>query len=88
VVVEDVIAALVTALGLATLIALYLGLLGIAGALQWTRCERCGHLVVTATSTALSACAYCSHERLLHPLHTIRHPHDPSQFQADRARGH
>lgn len=73
-------AALATALALATLIALYLGLLGLTGALHWTRCERCGHLLVSATSTARNDCRYCRHDRLLHPLHTIRHPHDPARL--------
>lgn len=81
-VVEGVTAVLVTALALAALIALCLGLLGIAGAVQWTRCQRCGRLVATPTSTRPSACPYCRHERLLHPLHTFRHPHDASRLEA------
>ena len=78
-VVEGVTAALVAALAVATLIAVYLGLLGTLGALHWFRCKRCGHLVVVGTGTEPSACTYCRHDRLLHPLHALRHPNDPAR---------
>ena len=73
--VEAVTAALVIALALATLIAAIIGLLGVAGALRLARCQRCDHLVVTAATTRPDGCSYCRHDRLLHPLRAIRHPH-------------
>jgi DNA-directed RNA polymerase subunit RPC12/RpoP len=83
VVVEAVTMALVIALAVATLIAAYIGLLGISGALRLARCDRCGHLVVTATGAPPGACAYCRHDRLMHPLHAIYHPHNRPEH--DRA---
>lgn len=73
--IEVITAILVTALGIATLVAAYVGILGLVGALVIQRCARCGHMCIRASSPSPDGCGYCRHDRLLHPLWAFRHAH-------------
>lgn len=61
-------------LAVVTLAAMVLGLLGAGELVKLVRCTCCAHLVVLARGAASPACPYCRHERLAHPLATLRHP--------------
>lgn len=71
-VVEILTAVLVAALGVASLIAAYIGLLSLSGAVRQARCQRCGHLAVTSGSALPGGCIYCRHGHLMHPIRTLR----------------
>jgi late competence protein required for DNA uptake (superfamily II DNA/RNA helicase) len=75
VVIEVLTAILVAALGLASLVAAYIGLLSLAGAVRQARCQRCGHLAVTSASGSPGGCIYCRHDHLMHPIRTLRPAH-------------
>ena len=72
-VLEILTSALVVVLAVATVIAAFVGLLGVAGALRLLRCEQCDHLVVTSALRPPGTCAYCRHDRLFHPVHAMHH---------------
>ena len=74
-VVEIVTAILVAALGVATLIAAYIGALSLYGAVLQARCQHCGHLAVTSGRGSPGVCVYCKYEHLRHPIRTLRPAH-------------
>jgi len=81
VIVEVLAGVLAGILALATLLALYGGLLGVFGVvIRFVRCDRCGHLGMTSAAEPLRACARCRHGRLLHPLWALHHS-DPRYGQ-------
>jgi hypothetical protein len=86
VVVEVLVVVLIVGLGVVTTIAAYVGLLGMVDAARVVRCDRCGHLGLTSTGRPLRTCAYCQHGRLLHPLYTLHHVHDPIRMGASTSR--
>lgn len=68
-------AALVAILAAASLVALALGVLGAFGVLHLARCTKCGHLAVGENPS--SACPYCRHPNLAHPIAAIHRPNRP-----------
>ena len=70
-VVDVLTAALVLVLGIVTMMAIYIGIMGMLGVTRLTRCDTCGHLGVTPADEPLLTCTYCRHERLLHPVHAM-----------------
>lgn len=64
---------LVAVLATATLVAFAVGVLGAFGMLQLNRCTGCGHLTLDRGDS--SACPYCRHPYLAHPIAHLRHPH-------------
>jgi hypothetical protein len=75
VVIEILTAILVATLGLATVIAAYIGALSLYGAVGQARCQHCGHLAVTSGRGSPGACIYCAYEHLRHPVRTLRPAH-------------
>jgi hypothetical protein len=75
VIVEVLAAVLVGVLALATLLAMYGGLLGLLGVMRFVPCDLCGHLGMTSASEPLRTCTRCRHGRLLHPLWALHHSH-------------
>lgn len=71
--IEVVTAILVAVLGAITIVAAYVGILGATGNSVIQRCTRCGHMTIQRGGSACDECGYCRHDRLLHPLWTIRH---------------
>lgn len=63
---------LIFLLAAASCVALLLGVLGEAGVLRYSRCQRCAHLVVTYDDTTAPTCLYCRHTRLTHPFRALR----------------
>lgn len=72
-VVEIVLGVLIAVLGVATIVAAYVGILGMMGAAPLHRCDQCGHLCLTARIRSAGDCGYCRHDRLLHPMWALRH---------------
>ncbi|HLH29377.1 MAG TPA: hypothetical protein VKW77_10695 [Acidimicrobiales bacterium] len=50
------------------MLALWIGLLAVLGAVRLVRCERCEHLALVSVRQPLHECARCRHRNLLHPL--------------------
>jgi hypothetical protein len=72
-VMEYVTGVLVFILGVATVGAAYLGVLGLMGTSRMTRCDRCGHIRLMPSSESRPACVRCRRERLSHPFLTVGH---------------
>jgi hypothetical protein len=85
VVVEILVVVLSTLLFIVVVAALWVGLLGVIGAVQFARCDRCGHLGLTSASEPLRACIRCRHGRLLHPVVAVHHGHVVHHFPFDRS---
>jgi len=62
---------LTAALFVVAAIALYIGGMGVTGAIQLARCTNCGHTTVVAPHEGAGSCPFCRHERILHPVHTL-----------------
>jgi hypothetical protein len=70
---EVLAAVLVFGLGVFTALGLVAGMMGIVGAVKFTRCEQCGRLVLSSMPRPVGACAWCSHRWLIHPLIELHH---------------
>ncbi|SHU73681.1 Uncharacterised protein [Mycobacteroides abscessus subsp. abscessus] len=82
---EFVTAVLGFVVGCATIAALYLGLLGMAGAARMVRCTACSHWMVSHTDEA-GTCTRCSHPLLWHPWKVLRRRRMPGRgLSADPA---
>lgn len=68
---EFVTAALGFVVGCATTAALYIGMLGMMGAVHVVRCTACSHWMVDGTDSP-AVCRRCSHPRLWHPVIAMR----------------
>lgn len=68
---EFVTAVLGFAVGCATTAALYIGLLGMVGAVHVVRCTACSHWMVSGTDSP-AICTRCNHPLLWHPLIAMR----------------
>lgn len=68
---EFVTAVLGFVVGCATTAALYIGLLGMVGAVHVVRCTACSHWMVSWTDSA-AICTRCSHPLLWHPVIAMR----------------
>jgi hypothetical protein len=88
---------LIAALATATVGAIAVGMLGMAGAIRLAPCRRCGRLGVTSLDQPLRSCMHCRHGWVLHPLyqwhhahpHPHPHPHRPGHGRSDeRPAGH
>lgn len=80
--VEVLTAILVALVGLVSAAMLILGVGASIGVLRFGRCERCEHLAVASGGAPLHTCAYCEHQRLMHPLATLHH--HPARTAAPR----
>lgn len=69
-----VVSLLVLVLVVATCVAFTVGLLGEFGVVRLTRCPECAHVLMASRGNEQPACPYCRHDRLAHPLRTMRHP--------------
>jgi hypothetical protein len=69
--IEIVLAVLIGVLAVVTLLAAYVGVLGLTGADVLERCPRCRHLWLRLA--AADGCGYCRHDRLLHPMWALHH---------------
>lgn len=74
-VIEILTAILVIALGVATVIAAYIGLLSFSGVVRLARCPRCNHLAVTSAGGSPRLCSHCRYVHMRHPLDTLRQAH-------------
>lgn len=77
--------ALIVVLGLATTVAIYLGLLNWMGAVFVVRCAACHHLAFAAANQPSESCPHCRHPALTHPVYAVRH-HGAARVVADRLR--
>lgn len=68
---EFVTAALGFVVGCATTAALYIGMLGMMGAVHVVRCTACSHWMVSGTDSP-AVCMRCSHPLLWHPVIAMR----------------
>ncbi|WP_193047643.1 hypothetical protein [Mycolicibacterium baixiangningiae] len=71
---EALTVALIILLAVATIAALYLGLMNWIGAAHVVRCSTCHHLTVAAARQPQQSCPHCRHPMLLHPLYAAHHP--------------
>jgi DNA-directed RNA polymerase subunit RPC12/RpoP len=71
---EALTVALIILLAMATIAALYLGLMNWIGAAHVVRCSTCHHLTVAAARQPQQSCPHCRHPMLLHPLYAAHHP--------------
>jgi hypothetical protein len=65
---------LIAVVGALTTAALYVGLLGMLGAIDIVRCDSCSHLTLCPAQRLRSSCIRCRHPLLLHPMRAIHHP--------------
>jgi hypothetical protein len=75
VILEVVVALLGTTLFVAAMAALWLGFLGVIGAVRFGHCAECGRLGLTSSAEPLEACVRCRHNHFLHPVLTVHHAH-------------
>jgi DNA-directed RNA polymerase subunit RPC12/RpoP len=66
---------LIVVLALATVAAVYIGLMNWIGALYVVRCTACHHLTFSAAKQPGPSCPHCRHPVLTHPLYAAAHPH-------------
>jgi hypothetical protein len=64
--IEILIGVLVAGLAFVTVMAAYLGTLGLFGASGVMRCAQCGHLTLTSSSTPPSSCHRCRQSHSVH----------------------
>jgi hypothetical protein len=68
--------ALIVVLAMATIVAIYLGLMNWIGAAHVVRCAACHHLTVAQSNQPQGSCPHCRHPALMHPLYAAHHPHE------------
>lgn len=80
--------ALIIVLAMATIAALYLGLMNWVGAAHVVRCSTCHHLTVAAARAPQQSCPHCRHPVLTHPIYALHHPRSARQVRVtgDRLR--
>jgi len=74
---ESLTIALIAVLAAASTVAIFVGLLGLAGQFFVVRCASCHHLTVSSAKQPRRSCPRCRHRVLLHPrraAHHLRHP--------------
>ena len=71
---ELVTVVLIVVVGAVTTAALYLGLLGLLGAVHIVRCASCNHWTFSSADGRPCSCPRCRHLALPHPLHAAGHP--------------
>jgi DNA-directed RNA polymerase subunit RPC12/RpoP len=67
--------ALIVVLAMATVVAIYLGLMNWIGAAHVVHCASCHHLTVSQANHPQGSCPHCRHPVLMHPLYAAQHPH-------------
>ena len=65
---------LIVVVGAVTTAALYLGLLGLLGAVHIVRCASCNHWTFSSADGRPCSCPRCRHLALSHPLHAAGRP--------------
>jgi hypothetical protein len=80
--------ALIAVLAIATVAAIYMGLLNWMGAFFVVRCDSCHHLTFASANEAQKSCPHCRHPVLTHPLYSLHHPGSLAQVRVvgDRLR--
>lgn len=73
--IEVVTAVLVGLLAVATVLAAYLGILGLVRAIALVRCERCGHLEVRRGNLDAQCARTARHHPVSSALHVLHLPH-------------
>jgi DNA-directed RNA polymerase subunit RPC12/RpoP len=68
---EALISVLVAVAFLLGTAALWIGFLGVIGAVRFVRCEECGRIELVSTAAPARACLRCRHRRLLHPVTSV-----------------
>lgn len=89
VIVEVVVGVLFAALLVVATALLWIGLLGILGALSFRRCEQCRGLELVSATAPPHLCLKCRHEHLFHPVLSTRHAyavHHPTHRVQRRGR--
>lgn len=71
---EALTVALIILLAMATIAALYLGLMNWIGAAHVVHCASCHHLTVASAKEPQQSCPHCRHPVLTHPLYAVHHP--------------
>ena len=66
--------ALIAVLALATLAAIWVGLLGWMGQFYIVRCSECSHVMFSSAKNPQRSCARCRHPLLMHPVRAVVHP--------------
>lgn len=64
---------LVIVLGLASVAAADIGILGLIGATRIDRCSHCGHWALTGDTARIESCPLCRHGQLMYPLRALAH---------------
>jgi DNA-directed RNA polymerase subunit RPC12/RpoP len=71
---ESLTIALIAVLAAASTVAIFVGLLGMAGHFFILRCAACHHPTVSSANRPRQSCPRCRHPVLLHPLRAVHHP--------------
>ena len=74
--------ALIVVLALATIAAIYLGLMNWIGAVYVVRCAACHHQTFASANQPQPSCPHCRHPALMHPIYAKRH--SGARIVADR----
>ncbi|OBF54574.1 hypothetical protein [Mycolicibacterium monacense] len=78
---EALTVALIIVLAMASIAALYLGLMNWAGAAHVVRCSTCHHLTVASARQPQQSCPHCRHPVLTHPLYAVHHARGPERVR-------
>ena len=70
---ESLTIALIAVLAAASTVAIFVGLLGLAGQFFVVRCASCHHLTVSSANEPRQFCSRCRHPALLHMLGAAHH---------------
>ena len=71
--VEVLIGVLVAASFAFACVALWIGVVGTFGPVQVVHCEQCGRLGLVMPAGRSHECAWCRHDRMLHPVLALHH---------------
>jgi DNA-directed RNA polymerase subunit RPC12/RpoP len=79
---------LIIVLAIATMMAIYIGMMNWIGAAHVVRCASCHHLTFSSVKESPASCPHCRHPVLLHPLYAAHHPSSVHQVRVvgDRLR--
>lgn len=85
---EALTVSLIVVLAIATVVAIYLGLMNWLHSAYVVRCAACHHLTVSAANQPRESCPHCRHPVLMHPMHAALHPRTARQVRVvgDRLR--
>jgi hypothetical protein len=80
---EVVTSILLAGLAVVAVFGLVAGALGLVGVVRFTRCGRCGRVSAISTARPFSACVWCDHTYLAHPLASL-HQWEENRLHAQK----